>query len=153
MVNFIQKWFPMINTERKFHNKVSLSTLKLLQRDIENCYTIEDYYQLKAVLQLCWEDFSKTDLFVFMRNMVYRKKLIQYIEKNLPDYKYSAHEFHTLIRSTESYMVLDAIKLHIEKNKQYYQTNCFGTRKYDISIFENMIATRKEFIISHFYTA
>ena len=120
MINYIQKYYQKIVLEKHITKKVSKTTIEYLQRDIHNLTTSNHIKEIREVLQLCYEDFNNESLYLFLRNLVYRKHIIKYVETNLSQ---PVKEFFIKekMKYSNSMMVLDAIELYIEINTDYYE--------------------------------
>ena len=151
MISKIQNWFYII-AKTHFRNKpISKTNQHLLQRDLENCLTLDDITTLKEVVKLCHQDFTQEDLLTFVLNINYRKRIIEYCNEFLTKKRYSTLEIRNMLFNTGSYAVCDAIKLHFQKNKDFYLMDYNGHEKrVSVDLYQIMIRKQKEIIFEKY---
>lgn len=144
MNNLLQKWFPKILQEKQLQKSITPQTIELLQRDLNHCFTQEHIFQMREVLRLCYEDFEQEELYNFLFEINYRKRLINWVDKNLPFNRYEIHDIRAAFHNTNSYMVCDAIRLHLQRCKPYYKKQYSGMRAVEsMEVFDFMWYNKK----------
>jgi hypothetical protein len=151
MISKIQKWFYTIVNNHDHDKALSKSNQILLQRDLENCFTLADITTIKEVVKLCAQDFDPNDLITFILNINYRKQLIEYNIFNLPEQRYSTMQLRSMIINTGSYAICDAIKLHVDKNKRFYLMDFNGFEKrHSVELYYEIIIKQKTKILDKY---
>lgn len=151
MKKSLTEWLKLVLENKKKCINFSKENQILLQRDLENCVTLDDIQRLKDVLQLCREDFKQDDLITFLLNINYKKILIEYCNNALPKERYPAHEIKSMFVKTQSYAVCDAILLHIKRNKQHYLSNYQNLpAMMDTTVFIKMAERQKTILLEKF---
>lgn len=138
MKSFISKWFTRFVTEKSKYLPLSEQNKILLINELEQCYTVNDIKLLREVLRLCAEDFTFDEHLDFELKISYRMQLIKYCNANFGNEIFTIHQIRSLFRNATSISVCNAIMLHVQMNKEWYN------HKYsNYSLFEIMNTNSK----------
>lgn len=148
---FFKLFFPKSRHSREL-TPITLKTSELLQNKLNECFTLENIENLKAILRLCTEDFTEQERLTLLLNIEYRKRLIIYCNTHLTEKRYPVHEIKRMFKATTAYAICDAILLHCQMNKHYYLSQ-YKNNFYPLQslyIFESMAITQKTYIYENF---
>lgn len=132
------------------------TTKQLLNRDLQNCFSLAELENFKYILKHSVDELSTLEFVELLNDANYRTKLVLY-SKKFTEKRYTAHEIWRFFQDATSFIVCDAILLHIEKNYCHYTSKYIDKRTLDtlfplsnIDIFKRMAIKRKNTILTQF---
>jgi len=148
MKAFIKSWQNKIYDNLK--NSVPMSKLEkqLFKRDIKNCYTLDDVAKIKDVLKLAKKDFSFQEIVDLNNDIFYQKTAIELCNENYTQERYPAHEISKMFDRCNSYIKVDALLIHLRRNKENYLSEYNDLPKMSsIDVFVRMANKQKEYLL------
>jgi hypothetical protein len=135
-------------------NHKKITTKELLNRDLQNCFSLTELENFKYILKHSSEELTNVEIADIFLNFNYRKALILYAER-FTKKRYNPAVIWRFFQNATSYMICDAIMLHIEKNQQFYTSEYIDTDTLEkhfalssIDVFKSMAKKRKSLIIT-----
>jgi len=104
---------------------------ELLMRDLNNCYTLDEISKLVDVFGYAKTDMTIQEQIDFGNEINYRKKLINWVDINMPAERYSDIEIKQFFKHSISYVICDAILLHLQKNERFYTSEYINKETLD----------------------